>query len=379
MTKVVIVGGGVVGLAVADELTRRGGLEVELLEKGPRPGIEASSAAAGILSPQGEADQPGPFLDLLLAGYQLFPEAVVRLQALTGIDMRYRAGGMLGVALSEEDEAQMERQAAWQERAGLRLERVAGSQVKSLEPAIDGPVRSAIWWPQTAQLDNTRLVEAYTRAVALQGAALRTGVPVSRFLVEGNRVVGVETPQGRIDADWVVNCAGPWAGFDRSLPFSIPTLPVKGQILQFRTDSPLVERVVKSPRAYLVQRSPQQLIVGTTVEDVGYDKEITGPGRRSILEGVGEMTSRLIGMRPETAWAGLRPGTPDRRPILGPSPLERLLLAAGHFRNGILLAPLTGRLIADWITTGGCPWDLSPFSVKRFSESKEVFHHGATQ
>lgn len=365
MLKVLIIGAGVVGLAVAEELIRRG-ISVEMLERNSEVGEEASWAAAGILSPQGEAEGPGPFLDLLLAGYPMMVEAVTRLQALTQMDLRFRASGMLALAFSESDEAELDRQLHWQEKAGLTLERLRPSEVRRLEPAVDGPVRCGVFWPQTAQIDNTQLVKAYARVVEAQGGVIRTGTPVKRFLVEGDEVVGVETSQGKSKADWVVDCAGSWAGFDEALSFSIPTQPVKGQMLQFRTTTAMVHRVVKSPRAYLVQRTPERLIAGTTVERVGFDKAVTETGRRSIFEGACEMASGVRNLSLETAWAGLRPGTPDRLPILGPTPLKRLLLATGHYRNGILLAPLTGRLLGSFITTGKSPIDLSPFHVSRF-------------
>ena len=365
MTQVIIVGAGVIGLAIAEELTRRG-VRVQLFERNPDVGREASGAAAGILAPQSEVEGPGPFLDLLLAGYQLIPEAMARLEALAGLDLKYRATGMLTLALSESDEDALNRDLAWQQPAGLRFEPLSASEVKSLEPAVDGPVRSALWWPQSSQVDNVRLVEAYRKVIEHQGGVVRTQMPVIRFLVERERVVGVETREGKALADWIVNCTGSWAGLDASLPLSIPIFPVKGQILQFRTDRPFVSRIVKSPRAYLVQRSPHQLIVGSTLEKGEFNKAVTPEGRKAILRGVQEITSGVDFLPEETAWAGLRPGTPDGLPILGPSPLQGFLLATGHFRNGILLAPLTGRLVADWITTGSCSLDLSAFSVNRF-------------
>jgi glycine oxidase len=286
---------------------------------------------------------------------------------------------MFTLAFSDADEEELVRHLTWQREVGLRegesplrCERVTAAQIRGLEPALDGPVRWGIWWPQTAQLDNTRLVEAYRQLILSQGGVIRTDTPVSRFLVEQDQVVGVETSSEPIRADWVVNCTGSWAGFDRSLSLTFPTVPVKGQILQFRTEAPLLQRIVKSPRAYLVQRSPDQLIAGTTVEYVGYDKSVTEAGKRWIQEGTQEMTSRLAATPWGKAWAGLRPGTPDRLPILGETPFKRLLVATGHFRNGILLAPLTGRLIADLICTGTCSMDLSPFSVTRFLAGERV-------
>ena len=354
-------------MAVADELSRRG-VQVDLLEKGPAVGQEASSAAAGILSPHGELDRPSPLLDLVQAGFQLIPETVKRLESLSGLDLHYRASGSLALAVTEEDEQEMAVQLEWQEKAGLRMEPLTAAQVRSLEPAVNGSIRSGVWWPQTAHLDNIRMVAAYERVIQQQGVATHTQTTVSQFLAERDSVHGVETSRGRFEADWVVNCAGCWAQFDTALPLTVPVIPVKGQMLRVQTKSPLVQRVIQSPRAYLVQRSPEQLLIGTTVERVGYNKKVTEAGRTAILQGAREITSRLDALTVQETWAGLRPGTPDGLPILGPTPWKGLLCATGHFRNGILLAPLTGKLIADWILTGFCGLDLSPFSAMRFTK-----------
>ncbi|MBI3317881.1 MAG: glycine oxidase ThiO [Candidatus Omnitrophica bacterium] len=363
--RVLIVGAGIIGLSIAEELTRRG-VEVELFEKSAEPGSEASSAAAGILSPQGEAKSPGPFLDLLLKGYQMIPEAVARLQTLTGIDLKYRASGMMGLAFSSSDEEELKAELSWQQEAGLWVERLEASQVRKLEPAVDGAVRWGILWPQTSHLDNTALVGAYVKAVAVQGGTLHLGAPVFRFLMEKDRLLGLETDSGKVYGDWVVNAAGCWAGFDPELPFSIPAVPVRGQMLRFRTERPRIQRILRSPRAYLVQRSGDQLIAGTTVEHAGYEKRVTPEGRESIRRGVAEMIPDLSRLEEEASWAGLRPDSPDHLPILGETPLKGLLLATGLFRNGILLAPLTGKLLADWMTAGEAPPDLAPFQVERF-------------
>lgn len=364
-TRAIVVGAGIIGLSVAEELTRRG-VEVELLERNPDVGQEASSAAAGILSPQGEAKGPGPFYDLLRAGHALFPETIARLEAITRLDVGYKASGELAIAISDEDEQELTQEYQWQQQAGLQVEKLSAGEVKKLEPNVDGPLRWGVWWPQTTQVDCVRLVRAYAELVKGLGVTVKTQTPAGRFLTEKDRVIGVETPSGTLKADWVIDCAGSWAGFDRSFALPIPTVPVKGQLLQLRTASPLFQRVVRSSRAYLVQRSPEQLIAGTTVEWGCSDKTVTEEGKSSILRGAREISSRLKEVSVETAWAGLRPGTPDQLPILGPTPLNGLLLATGHFRNGVLLAPLTGRLIAEWVTQGRSSIDLAPFQVSRF-------------
>jgi glycine oxidase len=185
-------------------------------------------------------------------------------------------------------------------------------------------------------------------------------------VVRGGRAAGVETAAGLIESDWVVHCAGPWAGEEIGLPFALPAIPARGQILQFSTRTPLFRRVVKSPRAYLVQRADGCLIAGTTLEYAGFEKRTTEEGIQQIQAGVKEISAEAGRLPVESAWAGLRPDTPDHLPVLGPTPLEGFLAAFGHFRNGILLAPLTGRLIADSILGVRSSLDLAPFGISRF-------------
>lgn len=305
-------------------------------------------------------------LELLRAGYPLVVEMVRRLEAATGLNLGFRACGMLALALTDEAAQELESELSWQSRAGVAVERLDSTEILKAEPALDGPVRWGLWWPQAAQIDVTQLGPAYRRIIELQGGLIHRSVPVHHFLVEGNRAVGVQTSEGKVYADRVINAAGAWAGLDPLLPWSIPTLPVRGQIIQFLTKKPIIQRVVRSPCAYLVQRTTERLIAGTTVEYVGYDKSVTEEGQEIIRKGAGELCSRLRGIPLETAWAGLRPDTPDHLPILGATPLDGLLVAVGHFRNGILLAPLTGRLIADLVTRGSCSQDLSAFRLSRF-------------
>lgn len=363
--KAIVVGGGIVGLAVAEALVRRG-VKVELLERNAEVGMEASGVAAGILSPLAEAEGPGPFLNLLLSGHRLISEEVERLAHLTGVDLQYRVAGMMAIALTESEEEGLRRKLAWQQAAGWMPEAMEPQQIRREEPAIDGPVRFGIWWPDTSQINALRFVQAYQKAFELEGGRIRTGTAVRRFWVEKDRVLGVETANEKIEAQAVVNCAGPWAGFDSSCPVKIPALPVKGQILLLSSPGEVVRHIVKSAKTYLVQRDSNQLFVGTTVEQAGFDKRVTSEGVRSIRDQVGELASGTSPLRQAAAWAGLRPGTPDLKPILGPTPLKGLWMATGHFRNGILLAPLTGQILADAILGEPPAVDLESFRLDRF-------------
>ncbi len=354
--KAVLIGGGIIGLTAAEELARRG-VQVDLIERSSEPGQETSSAAAGILAPQSEAEGPGPFFQLLLAAARIIPEAVARLESQTGISIGHRVCGMLSLS---------DQVLEWQSRAGLAPEPVDAVSIRRMEPAVDGAVRSAVYWPQTAILDPRQMVRAAARAAQAGGAALHLSTEARRVKILGGRAAGVETSLGLIEADWVIHCAGPWAGVDLGLPFSVPSIPARGQILQFSTKTPLFRHVVKSAQAYLVQRSDDRLIAGTTLEYVGFDKNTTEEGLRKIRSGTEQISSAVAPLKVESSWAGLRPDTPDHLPILGRTPLDGFLICSGHFRNGILLAPLTARLIADQLLGVRSSLDLTPFSISRF-------------
>lgn len=363
--RVALIGGGIIGLAVAEALTRRQ-VQVVLLERNEAVAREASFAAAGIFSPQSEADGAGPFLDLLLAGARLISETVQRLEQEAELDLGYRARGMVGLAFSESEEAALERDRAWQAKAGIAVERWSAQEIRRQEPAVDGSVLGGLFWPENGQIDPVLMAQAYERLIRRQGGEIRTGVPVLSVRIRGDQAVGVETAAGVVDADVVINCAGSWAGFDGRLPFKIPCIPVRGQILQFQVPLPLVNRVVHSRRAYLVQRSGGRLVAGTTVERVGYDRQVTEEGRRSIQAGAAQICSEVSRLPLRAEWAGLRPDAPDHLPILGPTPIRGLFAATGHYRNGILLAPITGRLMADCVTGRKPELPLEPFRLERF-------------
>lgn len=373
--RVAVMGGGMIGLAVAEELTRRR-TEVVLFERNDAVAREASSAAAGILSPQSEANGRGSFLDLLLSGARLVPETVGRLQTDTGFDLDYQPCGMIGLAFSESEEEALERDRAWQAEAGIAVEGWSADRIRREEPAVDGPVRRGLFWPESGRIDPVPMAQAYEQLIRKRGGEIRTQEPVLSIRLRGDRAIGVETAGGGTDVDGIINCAGSWAGLDGALPFPIPCIPVRGQILQFGVQGALVRRVVHSARAYLVQRRGGRLVAGTTVERVGYDRRVTEAGRRWIREGAAQICSQVGRLPVDAEWAGLRPDTPDHLPILGETPIRGLWVAAGHYRNGILLAPLTGRLMADCITGRAPELPIGPFRPDRFlatvnSQTKE--------
>jgi len=361
---VAVVGGGVIGLALARELSSRGA-DVVVVERG-RTGEEASSAAAGLLSAQSDAESPSPFFELARRSRDLYPDWSSALREETGIDVGWRRTGVLRCGTLESLE-----RFAWQLDAGLPLERLQPPEIARRSAGRAARELShGLFFPEDAAVDNRQLVRALRSSLDRRGVAVLEGVPVTRFLLEAGGCRGVKTPAGPIRADRVVDSAGAWANFDAMLPFGIPVEPVRGQIVELTDEQPF-PTVLASDDVYLVPRSNGRILVGATVERVGFRKEVTAAGVARLLAAALALAPTLERARMSDAWSGLRPGTPDGLPLLGESPVSGLFLAAGHFRNGVQLAPLTALLIADALA-GVASEDLSPFSPERFIEAARV-------
>lgn len=365
---VLIVGGGVIGCAIARRAARDG-LSVIVLERGT-PGMEASWAAAGMLSPLAEADEPGPFLDLLVRARAMYPAYAAALREETGVDVSYSDAGTLYAALREEDEEELEARWRWQSAAGLPLERLTAREAREAEPALTPQVRGALRFPGDHQVDNRALGAALWSAAARAGAELRLGAHAVRLLREGDRASGVECASGeRIAAGAVVLAGGAWAGRMQGLPRPVPVEPVHGQLLALQAVPPLFRHVVDTPRCYLVPRASGRLIVGATTERTGDRKAVTPWGLRRLIDGATEAAPALEHAPLAETWSGLRPGTPDGFPILGRDPdVPNLVYATGHFRNGILLAPLTGERVVALLSRDEWCADLEAFGIARFGE-----------
>lgn len=363
---VVVVGGGVIGCAVARALGMAG-LRATLLER-DEPGANASWAAAGMLSPLAEADQADAFLSLLLASRQMYPGFVAELLEQTGVDVAYRAEGTLLVALTAEDQQKLEGRYRWQRDADLPVEWLDADAARTAEPQLSPEVRAALRFAGDHQVDNRVLASALWSGAERAGVTMRRGVEAVRLLSSGTRAEGVELASGeRIEAEWVVVAGGAWASRLQGLPRSLPVRPVHGQLLALKPREPIFAHVVDSPRGYLVPRNDGRLIVGATVEEIGFRRRITAGGVHTLLAAALEVAPALSGAPLVETWSGHRPGTPDDRPILGPDPdLPNLVYATGHYRNGILLAPITARLLADLIGGRQVSHHLAAFSATRF-------------
>ncbi|MBM4381332.1 MAG: glycine oxidase ThiO, partial [Deltaproteobacteria bacterium] len=343
--RVVVIGGGIMGCSVGWRLAQ-GGAEVTIVERAV-PGAEASSAAAGMLAPQMEAERPGPFLELCLRSRGTYPAFAAELQELTGVDVQYVPSGILKLAFDEAGAQELSERVAWQQAVGLRAALLDGPGARALEPGVSDRVVCAAHFPDDHQVDNQLLMRALTMAAARAGATFRTGV-VRGVLEEKGRAAGVDVEGERMEADAVVVAAGSWSGLVPGAGISPSTVkPARGQMVQFQLRLPPFRSMLSSPQGYLVPRRDGRVIAGSTLEFKGFDKAVTAEGLRRLLDMALTVFPALADAPVQAHWAGLRPWTEDHAPLLGEGSLPGLHLATGHFRNGILLAPITARLVAD--------------------------------
>ncbi|MEX0801209.1 MAG: glycine oxidase ThiO [Dehalococcoidia bacterium] len=363
MAGIAIVGGGVVGCATAYYLSKEGA-NVTLLERGELAG-EATGAAAGILTPA-ETMPGGVFRDLCAAGAALYPSLVEALRDEIGIDVQHTRSGVL-LPAENEGRAHALRSIATGASSPTGLEWVEGETLHRLEPALTRDVLGAAYSSDVCHVNPGLVAQGLAQAAASRGAAIRPATAVSRFETRGDRVTGVRTSGGNtIAADVVVLAAGPWTGrLAARLGASVPTRPMRGQMLAYRSGA--VRHVIWGESGYLVVKAGGFVFAGATVEDVGFRPRTTARGLAGLRRMASALAPALRHAEVASAWAGLRPGSPDGRPIMGPLPGWRnVYVATGHFRNGILLGPITGKLIAQLITTGETEPSLSPFSAGRF-------------
>jgi glycine oxidase len=363
---VVVVGGGLIGCALAAELAGRG-VGVVVLER-DEPGSEASGAAAGMLTPQSEAHVRDAFFDLAVESRSMYSEWVARLTEETGLDVGYRRCGFLRCRFSEEEDADFD----WQRALGLSVVAESGEGASARAGGRLSPeVKGAFYFPDDAVVDPRLLTRAAWLSALRRGARVRTAVTVLGFVVEKGVCRGVETSEGRVEAGAVVDAAGAWAAFGGALPVRLPIEPVRGQIVALRLPEPAFEPLVSSSDVYLVPRPDGTVLLGATVERVGFHKAVTAEAVARLIDAALRLMPSLGDAAFATAWSGLRPATPDALPVLGASPLPGLFFAAGHHRNGILLAPVTATIVAD-LLTGGPRRDLAAFSVERFAPVRRI-------
>ncbi|HMG74803.1 MAG TPA: glycine oxidase ThiO [Pyrinomonadaceae bacterium] len=369
--EVIIIGGGVIGLTIARALAQRGLREVMLIERG-RLGAEASWAAGGILAPQVEVDRHDEFFQLACASRDLYPAFAESLKEETGVDVELDTTGTLCLGFTEKDEAELRRRYEWQQGKSLEVEWLTGDEARRLEPCVSAEVRCALRFPKDFQIENRRLISALVRTNEELGIQLITGSSVNAIRIKHEKVCGVETSNGFVDASVVVVAAGAWASFIKSPDAKLPAItiePVRGQMLCFEARPQIARHVIYSSRGYLVPRRDRRVLAGSTAEHVGFDKRVTDEGIAVIKSMALEIAPGMAALPMIDSWAGFRPRAQDGLPVLGSSEeIGGLFYATGHYRNGILLAPITGKVIADAIVDGVSRAGFNAFSPDRFRE-----------
>ena len=364
---VVVIGGGVIGLAVAWRAAQRGHA-VRVLERGEL-GRGASHVAAGMLAPVTEAD-PGELalLGLGLRSARAWPAFAAELRAASGIDCGLRCCGALVVARDRDEAEALERELELRRELGLRVERLVPSHARKLEPALAPTIRLALAVPGDHATDPRATVTALAEAGRRVGVDLCTGATVERIHREGAKITGVQLAGGEVVATGrVVVAGGAWSGMIRGLP-AVPLRPVKGQIMRLRDPHGpgLLDRIVRFEAGYLVPRGDGRYVLGATMEERGFDETVTAGGLYELLRDAGELVPGVHELVVEESAAGLRPATPDNAPILGrDAELEGLVWATGHHRSGILLTPVTAEIVAAAID--GAP-PAAAFSAQRFAK-----------
>ena len=362
--EVVIIGGGVIGLSIARALARRGVREVCLVERGGL-GSESSSAAGGMLLPQVEADSHDDFFALACRSRDLYLSLAAELRAETGVDIELDTTGTLYLALNEHDYEEIEQRYHWQTSVGLAVELLTSAAARELEPCISEATFGALRFPDDIQVENRRLITALANSVNALGVKTFTETTVEKLVVESRQITGVQTSRGEIKTRTVVLAAGTWSSFICTNP---AITPVRGQMVCLESKPQLTRHVIFSPRGYLVPRHDGRLLAGSTSENAGFAKRVTAGGIASILREALKISPTVANLPIVDTWAGLRPRAADGLPVLGPcGEIDGLFYATGHYRNGILLAPLTAELISEAIVAGVASPLLAPFSPDRFS------------
>ena len=374
---IAIIGGGICGLGIGWRLAQAGE-DVTIFDRGVA-GMEATWAAAGMLAPQAEAEHgEEALLPLALESRAMWKEFASELLSVTNIDVDYREEGTMVVGLDRDDVEHLEHRLSYFQSLDLDVEWLSGYEARKRDPHLSRSVCGAVFSALDHQVDNRKVAEALRAAYLAAGGSLRENIEILSIATAGGKVAGVETAEGTVASDIVVLAAGAWSRNLAGLPevSRPPVRPLKGQMIavQMEPGFPLIESVIWGPgngvvpSIYLAPKSNGRLIIGATVEEMGFDTALTAGGVMELLKLAWDVLPGIFDLPLVESWAGLRPASRDDAPILGPTQTPGLVLATGHHRNGILLAPLTARAICDYVRDGEVGSSIKPFLLDRFEK-----------
>ncbi len=368
-SEVLIIGGGVIGLAIARSLHKKGVRDIAVLERG-KVGREASFAAAGMLAPQSESAAPGAMFDLCSESRDLYPPFAAELLGETGIDIELEQSGTLVPAFNDEDERRHREIFEWQTAAGLKVEKLSAEEVLKREPLLSEKIKSGLFFPCDWQVDNRKLLAALAEFAEHRSIKLLENSPVDELVIENGKCIGVRFKNELVRSEKVVVATGAWTSYLKFYKHEFPVQvePVRGQMISFDPTKPTFQHVIFSSNGYIVPRRNGKLIVGATVEHCGFADHTTEEGIEKLRQNAIAMAPFIGHLEIDDAWSGLRPKVSDDLPVIGRfDRIEDLFIATADFRNGILLAPITGEIIAEAIADEKDPKYFETFSPERNS------------
>jgi len=359
MTDVVIVGAGLIGMLTAHELVSAG-MQVRVLERG-QPARESSWAGGGILSPLYPWRYPDAVSELARWSQRYYPDLCQQCEDTSGIDPQWTRSGLLITDMDSVTQMQQ-----WAARFGVRLEQLDAAGVREREPAFGLQPASAAWLPEVAQIRNPRLVKSLRAMLESRGVEISPDCPAREIDIEAGRVRSIHTPAGAVQADNFIIASGAWSGaLLEPTGLDLPVEPVRGQMLLFRGEPGLVSCISLHNGRYVIPRRDGRVLVGSTLEYVGFDRQTTAQARDELHRSAVQLVPALAGLEIEKHWAGLRPGSPDGTPVIGPHPeIANLYINAGHFRNGVVLGPASARILADQLLGRVPVLDIAPYQVE---------------
>lgn len=376
---VIVVGGGLIGAAIAFELAQKG-VSVLLLDR-QEPGFEASWAAAGMLSPAPDALHSAPLVPFARESQRMYPKFVSAVEEASGTKLEHRQCGALEIFFGPHGEAQRDKRIAEIRRHGIAAELISIANARAKEPVLNPDACAAAWIPEEAYVDPRQLTRATLDAAKCAGAELRTCAKVISILTEQNHCEGVLVANSatmnagqrslrsgqKIQAENVVIAAGSFSGNIGLIERYAPTMPVRGQMAALRSPDGALNCILRCQHGYVVPREGGRVVAGSTLENVGFEKQVTPGGLGRILQAAVELAPVLESAAITETWSGLRPDTPDHLPIIGPTDIEGLSIATGHYRNGILLAPATAKCVKELILEKKSSILIEDFSPMRFA------------